>query len=159
MSIKLSRNSVACNGIALHYFCVMCNTSISRSSLEAEIGWMCTDASTQFVPPCVDVCSTLQDPGAIVTCWDESTRNDKGRTCMEKFEHVMTQCSSVMKGVFSGHTYMDYFRLISDLDGDARVSAFVHVTPAISPRSGNNSAFEVLRCRCEGTEILMEFLR
>jgi sphingomyelin phosphodiesterase acid-like 3 len=97
------------------------------------------------IPPGVDVYSTLQAPGTIVTYWDESTKNDKGRTYLEEFEYLMAQYASDVKAVFSGHTHMDHFRLISDLDGGARVSAFVHVIPAISPRSGNNSAFEVLR--------------
>jgi sphingomyelin phosphodiesterase acid-like 3 len=97
------------------------------------------------IPPGVNVYETLQEPGTIVAYWDESTRNDKGRTYLKEFEHLMAQYSSDVKGVFSGHTHMDHFRLISDLDGGARVSAFVHMTPAISPRIGNNSAFEVMR--------------
>jgi sphingomyelin phosphodiesterase acid-like 3 len=106
------------------------------------------------IPPGVDVGSTLQVPGTIVTYWDESTINDEGRTYLEEFEHLMAQYSSVVKGVFSGHTHMDHFRLISDLDGGARVSAFVHVTPAISPWSGNNSAFEILRYNHDNLTVL-----
>ena len=79
--------------------------------------------------------------GQITDFWDTQYTNAQGQTFLEKFSELTVAYSSVIGGIFCGHTHMDHFRLISD-QGVSK--SFVHVTPAVSPQFGNNPAFQVL---------------
>jgi hypothetical protein len=90
----------------------------------------------------VDVTTTLSNKnGEITDFWDTEYTNPDGKTFLEQFSELTAAYSSVIGGIFCGHTHMDHFRLISDQGGS---KSFVHVTPAVSPQFGNNPAFQVL---------------
>jgi hypothetical protein len=94
------------------------------------------------IPPGVDVTTTLSNKnGEITDFWDTQYTNSDGKTFLEQFSELTVAYSSVIGGIFCGHTHMDHFRLISDQAGS---KSFVHVTPAVSPQFGNNPAFQVL---------------
>jgi hypothetical protein len=92
------------------------------------------------IPPGVDVGTTLSNK-KITDFWQTTNTNAQGQTFLEAFSALTVEYSSVIAGIFCGHTHMDHFRLISDQGG---AIAFVHVSPAVSPQFGNNPAFQVL---------------
>jgi sphingomyelin phosphodiesterase acid-like 3 len=122
---------------------------LAAAQKKAERVWIVT-----HIPPGVDVYSTLHSPGNVITYWDESTRNEEGRTYLQQFQYLMRQYASVINGVFSGHSHMDHFRLVPREDNDPGGVAFVHVTPAVSPQFDNNAAFELLRYDNETLNVL-----
>ncbi len=68
-------------------------------------------------------------------------------SCQTRFLEICRKYQSVIDIIFSGHTHMDEYRLILDLDGEAYKATVV--TPAVSPQFGNNPAFKVLTLRGE----------
>jgi hypothetical protein len=62
---------------------------------------------------------------------------------MEKFLILLDQYRDTIASMLAGHTHMDYFRM--GLSGEiGRSSAFLLVTPGISPIFGNNPGLHVL---------------
>ena len=62
---------------------------------------------------------------------------------MEKFLILLDQYRDTIASMLAGHTHMDYFRM--GLDGEiGRSSAFLLVTPGISPIFGNNPGMHVI---------------
>jgi len=95
--------------------------------------------------PGIDVRATVPHPGQPTVYWDEAARNPEGRTYLQEFKHLMLKYGSTVRAVFSGHSHMDHFRVVLDADGGKKASAFVHVTPALSPKFKNNAAFQMFR--------------
>jgi len=95
--------------------------------------------------PGIDVRATLSHPGQPTVYWDETTRNSRGRTYLQEFKYLMKKYGPTVRGVFSGHSHMDHFRVVPDADRGRGASAFVHVTPALSPKFRNNAAFQLFR--------------
>ena len=93
------------------------------------------------IPPGVDAWSTLKE-GHTVAYWDALHKDRDSRTFTDKFQELVQTYSPNIKGIFSGHTHMDHFRLIFDKSHNPL--AYVHITPAISPQFGNNPGFQVL---------------
>ncbi len=93
------------------------------------------------IPPGVDTWSTLKR-GHTVAFWDALHKDKDSRTFTDKFQELVQAYSPIIKGIFSGHTHMDHFRLI--FDKSLNPLAYIHITPAISPEFGNNPGFEVL---------------
>jgi predicted phosphodiesterase len=93
------------------------------------------------IPPGVDTWSTLKQ-GHTVAFWDALHKDKDSRTFTDKFQELVQTYSPIIKGIFSGHTHMDHFRLIFDKSHNPL--AYIHITPAISPEFGNNPGFEVL---------------
>jgi hypothetical protein len=61
----------------------------------------------------------------------------------ENFLNLLNQYRGTILAMLGGHTHMDYFRLAPD-DETGRSSAFLLVTPGISPIFGNNPGLHVL---------------
>ncbi|MGA2226156.1 MAG: metallophosphoesterase [Syntrophobacteraceae bacterium] len=93
------------------------------------------------IPPGVDAWSTVKE-GHTVAYWDALHKDRDSRTFTDKFQELVQTYSPNIKGIFSGHTHMDHFRLIFDKSHNPL--AYVHITPAISPQFGNNPGFQVL---------------
>jgi hypothetical protein len=93
------------------------------------------------IPPGVDTWSTVKK-GHTVAYWDDLHKDRDSRTFTDRFEELVQMYSPIIKGIFSGHTHMDHFRLIFDKSHNPL--AYVHITPAISPEYGNNPGFQVL---------------
>jgi hypothetical protein len=93
------------------------------------------------IPPGVDAWSTVKE-GHTVAYWDVIHRDSDSKTFTDKFQELIQTYSPVIKGIFSGHTHMDHFRLV--FDKSHKPLAYVHITPAISPEFGNNPGFQVL---------------
>jgi hypothetical protein len=60
-----------------------------------------------------------------------------------QFMQVIARHSNIVRQVFTGHTHMREFRLVSD-PLSSNVVAAVHVAPGIDYTHGNNPAFQVL---------------
>lgn len=58
----------------------------------------------------------------------------------EQFCQLVTQYSSVIKGIFAAHMHKDAFRMIND--NTENTINFISINPAISPNYGNNAAFK-----------------
>ncbi len=93
------------------------------------------------IPPGVDAWSTVKE-GHVVAFWDALRKDGDSRTFTDKFQELVQTYSPIIKGIFSGHTHKDHFRLIFDKSHNPL--AYVHITPAISPQYGNNPGFQVL---------------
>lgn len=93
------------------------------------------------IPPGVDAWSTVKE-GHTAAYWDALHKDGDSRTFTDRFQEIVHTYSPNIKGIFSGHTHMDHFRLIFDKSHNP--AAFVHITPAISPEFGNNPGFQVL---------------
>jgi hypothetical protein len=110
-------------------------SELASAAQNGEKVWIIT-----HIPPGVNVGTTLSNK-QITDFWQTKNRNAQGQTFLEAFSALTVEYSSVIAGIFCGHTHMDQFRLISDQGVSI---AFVHVTPAVSPQFGNNPAFQVL---------------
>ena len=93
------------------------------------------------IPPGVDAWSTVTKRDT-VAYWDVLHKDRDSRTFTDRFQELVQTYSPIIKGIFSGHTHMDHFRLIFDKSHNPL--AYVHITPAISPEFGNNPGFQVL---------------
>lgn len=111
---------------------------LEEARKKGERVWIVT-----HIPPGVDVWSTLKHPDAISHYWDVQHRNLRDQTFLDRFMELCKASPREVAGIFSGHTHMDHFRLV--LNGKDRATAFVHITPALSPQFGNNPAFQVMR--------------
>ncbi len=98
------------------------------------------------IPPGIDVGGTVNSQGkrrdSIKQYWDAEYTDSGGETFLDKFLDLVREYPGVIKGIFSGHTHMDHFRLV--FSKDYKPKAFVHITPAISPQFDNNPGFQVL---------------
>jgi len=110
---------------------------LEKARRNRERVWLIT-----HIPPGVDVRSTLQNPDTISRYWDVQHRNRRSQTFLDRFMELSEDFSGEIAGVFSGHTHMDHFRLV--LNEKDRATAFVHITPALSPQYGNNPAFQLM---------------
>ncbi|MGC9966756.1 MAG: metallophosphoesterase [Syntrophobacteraceae bacterium] len=112
-------------------------SELASAAQNGEKVWIIT-----HIPPGVDVTTTLSNHnGEITDFWETQSTDAQGKTFLEKFSELTVAYSSVIGGIFCGHTHMDHFRLISD---QGVPKSFVHVTPAVSPQFKNNPAFQVL---------------
>jgi hypothetical protein len=62
----------------------------------------------------------------------------------EQFLALLGQYRETIRFTLAGHTHMDYFRMGPDADTGGESSAFLLVTPGISPIFGNNPGLHVL---------------
>jgi len=53
--------------------------------------------------------------------------------------------ASLIAAGFCGHTHMDDFRLIRDESPDNQAKAWLHITPAMNSRDGNNPGFQLMQ--------------
>ncbi len=67
------------------------------------------------------------------------------------FFGITSQYQAAVVANFAGHTHMDEFRIMKTSGAPL---AYVHITPAISPLFGNNSAFEVFHL--DATETVVQ---
>jgi sphingomyelin phosphodiesterase acid-like 3 len=96
------------------------------------------------IPPGVDAYATshakqLSAGGAVTLLWKESYAG--------RFANLLEQYSSVVGPNFSGHIHVDDFRL---LGGRGRSSPFVIATPSVSPITGQNPTFRVVKTDSHG---------
>lgn len=94
------------------------------------------------IPPGIDVWSTLNHPDSVSRYWDVEHLNERDQTFVNRFKELCDVFHKEIAGIFSGHSHMDHFRLVSN-ERDLP-EAFVHITPALSPQFGNNPAFQVV---------------
>ncbi|MCP4218723.1 MAG: hypothetical protein GY765_29095 [bacterium] len=57
-----------------------------------------------------------------------------------RYLQLLRDYSTILQAGFCGHTHMDDFRVIYDVER-TKASAFIHICPAVSPQFGNNTAF------------------
>jgi hypothetical protein len=93
------------------------------------------------IPYGIDAYNTVMGTGGktvekIVTLW----RADY----TEQFLALLGQYRETIRFTLAGHTHMDYFRMGPDADTGGESSAFLLVTPGISPIFGNNPGLHVL---------------
>jgi len=98
------------------------------------------------IPPGMSIYSTVKkymDGGGKISDADVFWKD----SCQNRFLEICDRYNNVIGGIFSGHTHMDEYRLILELDGESYMPAIN--TPAISPQYGNNPAFKVITLREE----------
>ncbi len=90
------------------------------------------------IPPGVDAYTTAHAKpsaaGSVTLLWKEPYQS--------KFLSLLTQYSGVVGPNFAGHIHVDDFRL---LGGAAKTSPFVALAPAVSPITGQNPTFRLVK--------------
>jgi len=96
------------------------------------------------MPPGVCVEDSVNAAGKksshLVDYWDTTVTRDS-KTFLDKFNEIIRKYASNIKAIYAGHTHMDHFRLIFD---KKKPISYVHITPAVTPWSNNNPAFQVM---------------
>ncbi len=64
------------------------------------------------------------------------------KNATSRFRALAAEYKDVLRASYAGHTHMDDFRVLSDKSGAPLL--VTRITPAVSPRFGNNPAFAVL---------------
>ena len=119
---------------------------------EKLLGWLANElAAAQarhekvwlvyHIPPGVDAFATThaKTPGTVALLWKESYAG--------KFLSLLEQYSGVVGPNFAGHIHVDDFRL---LGGSLKTSPFVMIAPAVSPITGQNPTFRVVKFDAHG---------
>lgn len=105
---------------------------LEDNHLRKEPVWM-----VYHIPPGIDVHSTLSNYGScnenITLMWQDTYNN--------RLLDILQQFRPLILANLAGHTHMDDFRVI--YQNKAPIS-FIHITPAISPRFGNNPGFQLI---------------
>jgi hypothetical protein len=108
-------------------------TELQKAAAGKERVWL-----LYHIPPGIDVYDTLdnasQGKGSQPETFWQPAYN-------QQFINLLARYATVIVGSFAGHIHMDSFELIRS--GNNSPDSFVHITPAISPRFGNNPAFEI----------------
>jgi sphingomyelin phosphodiesterase acid-like 3 len=84
------------------------------------------------IPPGMDVYNSRNCP-TIKPMWDSDFN--------ASFLHLIKQYKNTIVANFAGHTHMDDFRVIED---NGTPVSFIHITPSISPKNGNNPAIQLV---------------
>jgi sphingomyelin phosphodiesterase acid-like 3 len=89
------------------------------------------------IPPGIDSYASSSPgncPAGITSFWQEAYTR--------RFLALVGAYKAQLRGAFAGHTHMDDFRVIADASGEPALA--MRISPAVSPRYGNNPAFTVL---------------
>ncbi len=92
--------------------------------------------------PGIDVFDTMDpiNPGDKISSAELFLTDNYNDTLIAKIKNY----SDVITACFGGHIHMDDFRLFKDKPGVKEpASVFMHVTPSVSPKFGNNPAFQI----------------
>ena len=84
------------------------------------------------IPPGIDAYSTV-DKCEIKYYWSDYYN------WQDSFFHILNHHSAPVTAQFAGHSHMDHFMLVDDLNNQP--NSFIHITPAISSLFGNNPGF------------------
>ncbi|MFZ2445854.1 MAG: metallophosphoesterase [Syntrophobacteraceae bacterium] len=101
------------------------------------------------IPPGVDVQGALKKKQAL-SFWAR-LENSEHLSLLDKFIRLLVEYSPETAAIFSGHTHMDYFRLILNR---GVASTLVHGAPAVTPQFGNNPGFQVFRYDKESFDLI-----
>ncbi len=95
---------------------------------------------TCHIPPGAEVRSGVSGLEAPASCTDSIKMMWKDGYD-SSFIGLERQYSGIINGGIGGHTHMDEFRLINDINGSP--ISFFHINPSISPIDGNNPGFNL----------------
>ncbi len=90
------------------------------------------------IPPGIDVFSSTHPSVPNAPC-NTVTSGMWKQGYNDTFLSLVSQYSGIIMAEFAGHTHMDDFRLLCK---DSIPISFIHITPAVSPKFGNNPAFQ-----------------
>lgn len=124
-----------------------CGAAGGSNPAEATLAWLSTQLAAAerahehvwlayHVPPGIDGFATWRlgsCPDRIVAMWDQTRAAD--------FTALLRRYAATVVASFAGHTHMDDFRLVGDVNGNF---GFVLITPGLSPIFGQNPAFRTV---------------
>lgn len=108
-------------------------TELQKAAAGKEKVWL-----VYHIPPGIDVYYAVDNASRGKSSKPETFWQP---TYNQQFINLLARYSTVIVGSFAGHIHMDSFELIRSSNNSP--DSFVHITPAISPRFGNNPAFEI----------------
>jgi sphingomyelin phosphodiesterase acid-like 3 len=134
------------NFLSIHYRNA-CGSSADGDPAKATLAWLEAELAAAkeaqervwlvyHIPPGIDGFATLRRgacPDTMIPMWDQ--------THAAAFLALLKRYADTVAAGFAGHTHMDDFRLIGDVDGRY---GFALITPAVSPIFGQNPAFRTV---------------